>query len=149
VVVGVVQCVFKETMMWLYTRLGFFSVTAVGKFDKEFAANVGEMQIRARSKKDLMRLIKRFQIAAPIVRTPGRDYLWRVIVGRDMWKLIARGLAEEIDWDNFKTEAAAYSKDEDYVRLLHDVWQRSFDYQVNADRPRVKTDASRGKAFSW
>lgn len=82
--------------MWVFTTKGMYS--AVEKF-----GDPTTLQIRARSKQDLLNLkpyIKRLKI----VSTPNRDYPFRVFVKKTKWAAVMGQLASEIDYTNFKDE---------------------------------------------
>ena len=66
--------------------------------------------IRARVRKHLTNLQRLFPSLAgvKILALPGRDYGYRLIVPKDVWVEVLKGLAEEQTWSNFKDEAAAH-----------------------------------------
>jgi hypothetical protein len=105
--------------MWLFTRYGFFSVTVS-------SVDPGTMQIRARDRGHLERLIERFPGelgAAAILETKDSDYRFRLIVKRSEWPTLAARLAADIDYGNFKSDAAKrFGTKSEYVHALHDVW---------------------------
>jgi hypothetical protein len=100
--------------MWMFTKIGFFS--AVQSKDDE-----NTIVVRARLEQDIERLadfLGECQIPQPkVIKTPHRDYLYRVMVKREDWKKAVARLADEIDYTNFKNEVhdgthrdAAYSR---------------------------------------
>jgi hypothetical protein len=108
----------------LFTQFGFFSVVCKG----------GKMQVRARNRAHLVALVKRCEQLQGtekwvIFSTPKNDYGWRIEITRAQWVAVAALLAEEIDWGNFKDRCAKSGVDSRYVRVLHRVWEKMFDYQ--------------------
>lgn len=100
--------------MWLFTKYGFFSVVCAHNDDDN-------MMIRARCKRHLTALMKRFQQASqPIVETLDTDYQFRIFVTSGLLSEIAHDLAAEIDYSNFK--AAVGRNDTEYVNALHNIW---------------------------
>lgn len=83
--------------MWLMTRHGFFSVTTS-------PVEKGRMQIRARSKHDLLNLDAVHGIGAKIIETPPpADYRWRMVVSRETLEAIVLAEVRQIDYGNFKS----------------------------------------------
>jgi hypothetical protein len=89
--------------------------------------------VRARVKKHLMNLKKRFPAVADakILALPGRDYAYRIVISKATWVQVLTGLAEEQTWSNFKDEAAARKADTggEYVDKLHAVWREMLKLQ--------------------
>ncbi len=52
------------------------------------------------------------------------DYAYRLFVEKSAWVQVLAGLAEETDYDNFKSEVARHQGKAGaaYERSLHDVW---------------------------
>jgi hypothetical protein len=44
---------------------------------------------------------------------------------RDAWQLLARKLAADVRYPNFKAEAAHRYTDKEFEDLLHDTWART------------------------
>ena len=83
------------------------------------------MMVRARARKHLVSLRKRFkqQLAdLPILETDNSDYRYRVFISKTVWSMIQSALAEEIDYDNFKSAVGKAGSDTDYLESLHNVW---------------------------
>lgn len=82
--------------------------------------------VRARVRKHLINLQRRFPslVDTKILKLPGRDYGFRLIVPKVVWVAVLREMAEEQTWSNFKAEAAARKSDSGnaYVNKLHAVW---------------------------
>jgi len=111
--------------MWLFTQYGFYSVVCArdlegdgSRFDPE------HFMVRARSRRHLELLQERFPELAslPIGDTANTDYRFRIVVPKTTWAEVARELAAEIDYGNFKERAERRSHDDRYVDALHAVW---------------------------
>lgn len=52
------------------------------------------------------------------------DYAYRMFIQKSEWLRVLAGLAEETDYDNFKSKVARYQgkAGADYEHSLHDVW---------------------------
>lgn len=100
--------------MWLFTRHGFFSVVANHSADR--------IVIRARRREHLESLLDRLDMQRHIVQLPDADYRFRFTVPKLEWVEIAAQLADDIDYDNFKSEAHRVLGFDDYTRALHEVW---------------------------
>lgn len=128
--------------MWLFTKYGFFSVVCAKQktttgFDGPM--DPGHMMVRARKRAHLVNL----QIAAtnipevrdaPIIAKGGTDYPVRLVIPRYAWDCLAVELAQDVKYDNFKSEVSATSPETDYLDLLHEVWAASRD--LHRPRPR-------------
>lgn len=117
--------------MWLFTQYGFFSVVAArkdGGHSMEIDPDI--LQVRARVRAHLEALCKRIDAlhGSEIIKTPKADYLFRILVDREVWLNAAGDLAGEIDYTNFKgacmrrLEPRAESPLDEYVSTLHEVW---------------------------
>jgi hypothetical protein len=114
--------------MWLFSTYGFFSVVS----DYEDSSKV---LVRARNILHLVELRRRFKKElgnVDIKTTPMADYRSRMSVKKRVWAQIVRKLAEEIEYRNFKSEAARYD-DSVYVEALHDVWGRMLGMQESVE----------------
>jgi hypothetical protein len=106
--------------MWLFTRLGFFSVSVQGQ----------KVIIRARSKQHLQALRQRVGSRKwQIVASPHNDYGWRMVLTMEVWAGCVSELVKEQTWGNFKDEVKRFSTDRDYLDALHDIWLVMFRYQ--------------------
>ena len=123
--------------MWLFTTIGFYSVTTV-------PGQPGMMQIRARAKADLQRLIdatsddwrQRWATEClEIIETPEADYRWRVLMSQGQWIDVAELLADAIDYENFKDAAHETQSD----KPLMAIWSAMADYQKRAWLNRERT----------
>ncbi len=99
--------------MWLATTSGFFSATSAGN---------GRVQVRARARRDLVRLKALTACRARILKTPARDYPYRIYVTAAEWSKIAARLATSVNgYDNFKARVAL-GGDRTRAELYHRVW---------------------------
>jgi hypothetical protein len=59
-----------------------------------------------------------------ILDSGGTDYAYRLFVAKPAWMQVVAELAEESDYDNFKSEVARHQgkAGADYEHALHDVW---------------------------
>lgn len=125
--------------MWQFTKYGFFSVVAARKDrGRSLAIDPGMVQIRARVLGHLRALRERFPELrdAELIETPRADYLYRIVVPKDVWAGVAGALADEIDYDNFKDACARQHDPEDekarseFLAALHEVWHVGNDMQA-------------------
>ena len=111
--------------MWTFTIYGFYSIACASKEDGSLDPDTA--MVRARCKRHLQNLQTRFPALASssIVSLPNRDYGYRLIVPKTVWVTALREMAEEQNWDNFKSEVEKrMGPDEaEYSEALHDVWQ--------------------------
>lgn len=112
--------------MWLFTQYGFYSVVCA----RDLAGDPSRIDpdtfmVRGRSRKHLESLQKRFPqlAAAEITETSNTDYRYRMMVAKTVWSEVARELAAEIDYGNFKDQAERCTRDDRYVDALHAVWE--------------------------
>jgi hypothetical protein len=115
--------------MWLFTKYGFFSIVCARQGDGGYGRPVdtNRMMVRARAAEHLENLKANFPEelgSCEIVETHDTDYACRLFVEKSVWVRIAAELAEETDYDNFKSAVGAHlgSRGAEYVHRLHDVW---------------------------
>jgi hypothetical protein len=112
--------------MWGFTKYGFFSVVNARKGFGEFGQPVDpeRLMIRSRSRSHLERLQQRFPTLTDrqIETFPRSDYPCRIFVEKPIWSSVMEELAEELDYDNFKSAVAKEPNSSDYEDCLHDVW---------------------------
>ena len=115
--------------MWIFTRHGFFSAVCARQGDGKHAQPVDpdRIMVRARVEGQLDALKKRFPDLldeCEIQASAGTDYAYRLFVPKSVWVQVVAGLADETDYDNFKTEVARHQgrSGRDYEHALHDVW---------------------------
>jgi hypothetical protein len=101
--------------MWLMTTQGFYSVVAHRDLP-------GVMLVRARAKADLIALDRQIPgLEARITCDERADYLWRAAASREEWALALARLANEVDYDNFKSAVAA-RQGHKRAGVYHAVW---------------------------
>lgn len=115
--------------MWVFTKHGFFSAVCARQGSGEHGNPVdpNRIMVRARVAAHLEALKKRFpdQLGpCEIQEFAGSDYAVRIFVAKSVWSQVLAGLAEETDYDNFKSEVARHQgrAGAAYERSLHDVW---------------------------
>ncbi len=115
--------------MWIFTKHGFFSAVCArqgnGKHDQP--VDPERIMVRARLRGHLEALKKRFPDLlgdCEIQESAGTDYAYRLFVQKSAWMQVVAGLAEETDYDNFKSEVAQHQgrAGSAYEHSLHDVW---------------------------
>ena len=121
--------------MWLFTRYGFYSVSAQGQ----------KFVVRARLEYHLVALLRRFpnleRHGAAIIETPRADYRWRIEAQRHAWRAALSEMADEQTWPNFKAEAERFNGPCEYTESLHRVWGEMFGLQladVRRDRGGIR-----------
>lgn len=119
--------------MWLFTTYGFFSVVCArqGNGDINQPVDPNMIMVRARKKIHLKNLIARFPQLSPfkILDKEDTDYRFRIFVPKSIWAEIAKELAEEIDYDNFKGKVKEKDMDIEYCRSLGSVWYTMYQIQ--------------------
>lgn len=113
--------------MWLFTQYGFFSVVCArqGRGAVGQPVDLDRMMVRSRSKEHLVALQQRFEPQlgeSPIVETDNSDYRYRIFIPKIAWNTIQSALADEIDYDNFKSAVSKAGGTTEYLHALHDVW---------------------------
>lgn len=100
--------------MWLFTKYGMYSVV-VSRENPEI------VMIRARDRQHLLNLKKRFNLPKQpsILTTKDADYRYRLIASKEAWAIVAKSLANDIDYSNFKD---ACKEDHSYHHALTKVW---------------------------
>jgi len=88
--------------MWIFTIDGFFSVV------KDDYCAEWEVMVRARLRKDLVRLAKVVGLKGKdILRIDHADYRYRLKLPKDFWVSYLARKAEGIDYPNFKNTVPA------------------------------------------
>lgn len=119
--------------MWLFTKYGMFSAVAARKGPNlNDPVNPDLIQVRARQKEHLTALKKRFkkQLKRNKIHEFDRsDYRYRIFVGKNKWVKIVTELAQEVDYDNFKTAVYKEQGKSAYEAALHRVWSVMYELQ--------------------
>ncbi len=115
--------------MWIVCKHGFFSAVCARQGDGNHGQPIDTnlLMVRARVRGHLEALKARFPEllgTCPIREFAGADYAFRVFVAKAVWSQVLTALAEEVDYDNFKSEVSRSqgSAGATYVKALHDVW---------------------------
>jgi hypothetical protein len=114
--------------MWLATKLGFYSIIRKAS---------GEIQVRARKKKDLKNLMELLPnpYRKKIIETPKGDYGFRLVCdsNQKVWlSQVFNILQQSITYDNFKNEISHSDKYDQKDKLVpyNRFWLDMMDYQV-------------------
>ena len=130
--------------MWLFTKHGFYSAVCARQGDGRRGAPVDpdRIMVRARVLGHLRALKNRFPslLKGDIQEFSGTDYAYRVFVDKPSWVKVAAALAEETDYDNFKSEVADHQgfAGRDYEHALHEVWDVMYNLQNEEDIEEVE-----------
>jgi len=115
--------------MWVFTKHGFFSAVCARQGSGKHGQPIDpdRIMVRARLRGHLEALKKRFpNLLGPceIQEFAGTDYAFRIFVDKPAWSEVLSGLAEETDYDNFKSEVARHQgrPGASYEHALHEVW---------------------------
>jgi hypothetical protein len=122
--------------MWLFTKHGFFSAVCARKGDGKHGQPIdpNRIMVRSRVRGHLEALKRRFPDLlgqCEIREFAGTDYAFRIFVGKPAWSQVLSGLAEETDYDNFKSEVARHQGPggAGYELSLHEVWSVMYGLQ--------------------
>ena len=108
---------------------------------------IGNMQIRARVKDDLYRLIEAFSdlSQSEIIETPLADYRWRVVITPSQFTSLLMKLSADIDYGNFKNACAENGLD---TGPHHRVWSIMMaEQQKEEERPNDRWEEEAFPAF--
>ena len=115
--------------MWIFSKYGFYSAVCARRGEGEHHQPVDRdrMMVRGRVRSHMEALKVRFPaLLAPceIVDTDSTDYAFRLFVDKPVWVQVLAALADETDYDNFKSEVARHigKPGAAYEHSLHDVW---------------------------
>jgi hypothetical protein len=100
--------------MWLATKFGFYSVVQKA---------AGIFHVWARIESDLENLRRACEIDADVEIWPGHDYGYRLIVAQEAIRRMMQVLAENIDYDNFKSEIARLPGQQEKLDAYHTIWK--------------------------
>jgi hypothetical protein len=129
----------RNGAMLIFTKHGFYSAVSARQADSRHGQSIDpdRIMVRARLRSHLEALQRRFPDrlrTCDIREFAGTDYAYRLFVEKTVWSQVLAGLANEIDYDNFKSEVASLqgSAGAAYERSLHDVWPIMNRLQRNA-----------------
>ncbi len=115
--------------MWVFTKHGFFSAVCARKSGGKQGAAVDpdRIVVRARLRGHLEALKEQFSDLlgrCEVQEFIGTDNAYRIFVSKSVWSQVLAGLAEETDYDNFKSEVAHHQGrgGAAYEEALHEVW---------------------------
>ena len=115
--------------MWIFTKHGFFSAVCARKGNGTHGQPVDpdRIMVRARARDHLEALKERFPELlgeCAVLESAGTDYPVRLFVQKSAWVRVLAELAEETDYDNFKSEVFRHQgrAGAAYERSLHEVW---------------------------
>ena len=123
--------------MWIFTKDGFFSAVCARQGDGRHGqpVDLDRIMVRARTREHLAALKRRFpdQLGkSEIQHSTTADYAFRLFVEKQVWREVVAGLADETDYDNFKSAVARHQGrgGAAYGDTLHDVWSIMHELQV-------------------
>ncbi len=112
-----------------FSKYGFFSAVCARQEDEKYGQvlDPDRIMVRARVRGHLEVLKERFPDMlgqCDIHAFIGTDYAFRIFVDKLVWSQVLSELAEETDYDNFKSEVAHHqgSHGAAYEHSLHEVW---------------------------
>lgn len=115
--------------MWIFTKHGFFSAVCARQGNGKHGQPIDptRIMVRSRVRGHLDALKKRFSELlgqCEIQEFAGTDYAYRIFVDKPVWSQVVAGLAEETDYDNFKSEVGRHlgHAGAAYEHSLHQVW---------------------------
>jgi hypothetical protein len=115
--------------MWIFSKHGFFSAVCARQGDGKHGEpiDLDRIMVRVRVRSHLEALKKRFPkllSTCEIQEFAGTDYAYRLFVPKSAWTHVVAGLADETDYDNFKSEVARHQgrAGAAYEHSLHEVW---------------------------
>lgn len=115
--------------MWIFTKRGFFSAVCArkGYGSRGQAVELDRIMVRGRLRAHLTALKQRFPDLlgeCEIQESTSTDYTFRLFVAKSAWMQVLAGIAEETDYDNFKSEVARHQgrAGSAYEHSLHTVW---------------------------
>lgn len=122
--------------MWIFTRHGFFSTVCArtGHGETGQSIDLTRLMVRARVRPHLEALKARYpELLGPcdIREFAGSDYAFRIFVDKSTWSRVLAALANDTDYDNFKSAVARHQGPAGaaYGAALHDVWSVMYPLQ--------------------
>ncbi len=116
--------------MWIFTKHGFYSAVCARQGDgaKGKPVDSDRIMVRARLRSHLDALRERFPDSlhdCEIVDTPEGDYACRIFVPKSVWTRVLAELAEETDYDDFKSKVKKQAGPQGaaYIEALGKVWR--------------------------
>jgi hypothetical protein len=122
--------------MWVFTKHGFYSAVCARQGDGKHGQPVDpdRIMVRARVREHLEALKARFPDLlgrCEIREFAGTDYAFRLFIDKSVWSQVLAVLADETDYDNFKSEVARHQgrAGAAYEHSLHEVWSVMYGLQ--------------------
>nr|BAR33584.1 hypothetical protein [uncultured Mediterranean phage uvMED] len=121
--------------MWIFNDDGFFS-TVVDAHDHS------RLAVRSRDGNSLIHFLDSMEIdRSALVKTPERDYPYRVYVNRDIWVRYMRNKAEALDYVDYKSHMVGQRMHHPtkhiprkWINRLGDIWALLYDgWEVRGD----------------
>lgn len=141
--------------MWIFTKYGFFSAVCARQGDGSHGrpVDVNRIMVRARLREHLEALKARFPTIlgrCKIQEFVGTDYAYRLFIGKSSWSRILAEMAEETDYDNFKSAVAKHQiyAASEYEHALHDVWSVMNELQEAASAASPQQKAGRESGYA-
>lgn len=97
--------------MWIASKIGFFSIVLKP-----------DIQIRARVRGDLTRLLNATGLENEIIHTDTSDYPFRIKVTKAGLQTVMLALADSVDYENFKGEIADRPDQREKLHAYHGLW---------------------------
>jgi hypothetical protein len=116
--------------MWLTFSDAFLSIVSI-------PGDAANLKVRARRKGDIERIFKHCGAAVKVERTPGRDYLYRAVIPRDVVGAVVAEHVASISYPNFKNSV----RDDRLHTACNRVWHVMADLQ---EIPPYARDRRRG-----
>lgn len=92
--------------MWIFTTLGFFSITKAHPEEWDYPVPDGSLQVRARVKDDLFNMLDAVGSNADVLQTFNRDYPYRTFLPPETVAKFLAEYTEDLEYNNFKDEVA-------------------------------------------
>lgn len=101
-----------------------------------------KIQVRARNRETIERISDRVELLMgdhpEVIETPEADYRYRIIIEPEEWTKLAGKLADEVQYTNFKSEAASqHGHDNPYIKALHRIWATGTSLDDNGKRQQI------------
>ncbi len=129
--------------MWIFTKYGFFSAVCARQGDGSHRQSVykNRIMLRARDKGHLEALQRRFPKLAgfKVQESTTNDYRCRIFIPKHLWAKVLAALANETDYDNFKTAVGRFQgeRGHTYKDSLMRVWGAMYGYQRGIYGPGI------------
>jgi len=124
--------------MWLFTTVGFFSVTQVQKRLNSDLPE-GTLQVRARVYEDVEVLRERYlPEMTETIHLPGRDYPYRGYVDKQSFSAAMVQIVHDLTYSNFKDEVK-HEQGKERADLYMGVWSVMYQAEQKIEEKRQKS----------